>query len=65
LQLNITSNPFFFLASFRETSFPEISFSFRSAFGMLAPMGNTLLNVVNAKDKVATAINAKTIFFMI
>jgi len=47
----MTSNPFFFFASFREISLPEISFSFNSGFEKVRPKGKKSRNFVKQIDK--------------
>jgi hypothetical protein len=64
LQLNITSKPFSFIASFRVISLPEISFSLLSAFGTLAPNGKGS-SIVNDKSTIAGNSNKLIIVFFI
>jgi hypothetical protein len=52
LQLNITSKPFSFIASFNVTSLPEISFNLLSAFGIPAPNGSGSF-IVNDTNTIA------------
>src|SRR5258706_2205754 len=65
LQLNITINPLFFVASLNDTSFPVMSFIFTSGFGKAAPIGNgscTGFKAIIARAATGTA--NKNIFFI-